>query len=190
MDCIPSVYTQFIRGSMASFFGPASASREDLTFLPSRRQRWDWIPQIASLVRKKRPDARIGAVGIMPEVDIEPVEPLEQVSDTELADLYRRSDVTLLTAREEGFGFPVLESLACGTPVVCGRNSALAEMGGDYVDFVEENASPEAYAEKVLWRLENPPDDDWRRAASEYARSFTWERTARAVMEVYRKAAR
>ena len=41
---------------------------------------------------------------------------IDYVPDAELAELYRRARATLVLSRSEGFGFPVLESMACGTP--------------------------------------------------------------------------
>jgi glycosyltransferase involved in cell wall biosynthesis len=97
--------------------------------------------------------------------------------------------LTLLTTREEGFGFPLLESLASGTPVVCHRTSALTEIGEGWAHFTDED-TVESFAAKMTEVLENPPDREWRRAASEYARSFTWRRTAREIAEIYRAVAK
>ena len=49
----------------------------------------------------------------------------------ELADLYRRAALVLLPSDREGFGLPVVEAMACGTPVVASDIPALREIGGD-----------------------------------------------------------
>ncbi|MBL8693139.1 MAG: glycosyltransferase family 4 protein [Planctomycetes bacterium] len=51
--------------------------------------------------------------------------------DADLADLYRHSRATLVLSRSEGFGFPVIESMACGTPVIHSGMGSLAEVAGD-----------------------------------------------------------
>lgn len=56
---------------------------------------------------------------------------LRGVNDTELADLYGAAAATVMPSREEGFGLPVLESMACGTPVICARTASLPEVGGE-----------------------------------------------------------
>ena len=52
-----------------------------------------------------------------------------------LAAVYRRSALVLLPSEREGFGLPVLEALACGTPVVASDIDALREVGGDAVRY-------------------------------------------------------
>src|SRR5205085_4251959 len=53
------------------------------------------------------------------------------VAKDELAELYRGAAALLLPSRYEGFGLPVLEAMACGTPVVLSRDEALREVAGD-----------------------------------------------------------
>jgi glycosyltransferase involved in cell wall biosynthesis len=52
-----------------------------------------------------------------------------------LAEVYRRADVTLLPSEREGFGWPVAESLAVGTPVVASDLPALREVGGTAAEY-------------------------------------------------------
>ena len=68
---------------------------------------------------------------------------IDYVPDAELAELYRRARATLVLSRSEGFGFPVLESMACGTPVIHSGAGALAEVAGDaavQVDLADEES--------------------------------------------------
>lgn len=53
------------------------------------------------------------------------------VTDEELVDLYNLADVFVFLSLYEGFGIPVLESMACGTPVICSNTSSLPEVVGD-----------------------------------------------------------
>lgn len=59
------------------------------------------------------------------------VEWLGKLSDGLLAELYAAALMTIMPSFEEGFGLPVIESMACGTPVVCSEAASLPEVGGD-----------------------------------------------------------
>ena len=84
---------------------------------------------------------------------------LKYVSDEYLRSLYNGATLTMYPSRSEGFGFPILESFACGTPVMTCRNSCLQEIGRDvalYVgeDNVDEMVDVMKYFEKNLFNME------------------------------------
>lgn len=58
------------------------------------------------------------------------------VSQEELVDLYNLADLFVFPSLYEGFGIPILEALACGTPVICSNTSSMPEVGGDVVTYV------------------------------------------------------
>jgi glycosyltransferase involved in cell wall biosynthesis len=75
---------------------------------------------------------------------------LGYVSDTVLCELYRSADCTIYPSLYEGFGFPVLDSLLHGTPVMCGYHSALKEFDGPgvfYFDPCDRETVDQAYLE-------------------------------------------
>ena len=110
---------------------------------------------------------------------------LPAIPDEHLAGLYSGAAATLFTSRHEGFGFPVLEAQACGTPVVCGRHSALAEIGGKGAVFVE-SGDPEAWAEALRGvAFDQQARDARRQAGLEHAAAFTWPNAARGMLELY-----
>jgi glycosyltransferase involved in cell wall biosynthesis len=87
----------------------------------------------------------------------------------------------------EGFGLPVLEAMACGTPVLTTHRLSLPEVGGDAVAYTEPE--PEAIAESLSALL----DDAARRraladAALTRAREFTWAASAEAHLAAYARA--
>lgn len=147
------------------------------------RKRAHWIPEIAELCGGI--DAQFVALGLPAEMRSANVLALGQVSDEILAGLYASAEAMLLTSREEGFGFPVLEALASGTRVVCAGSSSLPEIGGSFVTYAEGD-SPGAFAEALAKALAQPRKD----AAAEHARGFTWEHCARQVVQVYERMAR
>ncbi len=56
---------------------------------------------------------------------------LERIPDVLLAELYAAAQMTVVPSFQEGFGLPVIESMACGTPVLCSQAASLPEVGGD-----------------------------------------------------------
>lgn len=81
---------------------------------------------------------------------------IDYVPDAELAELYRRACGTLVLSRSEGFGFPVLESMACGTPVIHSGMGSLSEVAGDAGIRVDMNDEETVAAEMVkLYKDEN-----------------------------------
>ena len=111
---------------------------------------------------------------------------LRKISDRELAMLYSGARCSLVLSSYEGFGLPVLESLACGTQVISALNSSLIEAGGDIVDFVDEMTAA-AVSDKLL-AYDNRDKcailDEV--ALEEHLQKFSWEECARKYIEFYK----
>ena len=86
----------------------------------------------------------------------------------------------------EGFGMPVLEAMACGTPVVCGDCPSFHEIGGDLLVYCDKE-TPDALAEALKNALSSPPSLEARWEMIQRARSFTWERTAGVIAEAIKE---
>ena len=104
------------------------------------------------------------------------------VPKDELVELYRNAACLVFPTRYEGFGLPVAEAMASGTPVVATPDAAVREVGGDAIVY----AQPEEFAGAIRSALADR--DRWVRAGLERARLFSWEETARKTVEVYREA--
>jgi glycosyltransferase involved in cell wall biosynthesis len=103
------------------------------------------------------------------------------VEKDELAGLYRGAAALVLPSRFEGFGLPVLEAMACGTPVVATPEPALREVAGDAALFAEPDGLGAAVRRATAER------DRLAAAGIERAKAFSWEATARTTLAVYRE---
>lgn len=119
------------------------------------------------------------------EIDRHQILFLPKVSDLELAELYRQSEAAFYPSLYEGFGCPVIEAMACGTPVMTGRNSSLIEVGGDVAFFVDAENEDD-----ILDKIhEISKSKEKLTEASEkgiaHASKFSWENYATKICGVY-----
>ena len=103
------------------------------------------------------------------------------VDEAEKVKLLNKAKVYVQPSLYEGFGLPVLEALSCGTPVICGRNSSLVEIGGDAVTY----ANIEDVDDLVL-KIKNIKGDPAVGGMTQAAK-FSWEKTAQETIKVYEK---
>jgi glycosyltransferase involved in cell wall biosynthesis len=125
----------------------------------------------------------VGVQGLEGEVVFTGYVPTE-----DLPDLYSAADLFVYPALYEGFGLPPLEAMACGTPVVASSAASLPEVLGEAALLVDPR-DVRAMTSAILRVL---GDADLARRLSglglAQARRFSWERTARETVEVYREA--
>ena len=112
---------------------------------------------------------RVEELGIVGEVSF-----LGHVSDAELKALYSAAKVMVFPSLFEGFGLPVLEAMACGTPVVCSNHCSLPEVAADAALLVDPT-SAETLARRVLdvWG-DGDLSDRLRRAGLQRSSEFSW----------------
>ena len=113
----------------------------------------------------------------------------DSISDnTELAELYRRASLFVFPSFYEGFGFPPLEAMACGCPVVVSNVASIPEVCGDGAYYVDPH-NVESIANGILRVTE---DENLRKKliqkGLERVKLFTWETSAQKHREVFERA--
>ena len=110
---------------------------------------------------------------------------LGRVDEADKPSLYRLAEVSVFPSRYEGFGLPVLEAMASGTPVVANQIPVIEEIVGDGA-FLVENGNARKMAGAILALL---GDSSLRETISSrglaQATHFSWRKTARQTLEVY-----
>lgn len=119
-----------------------------------------------------------------PEINQGKIRFVDYVTDEQLVDLYNGAKGTLFPSRQEGFGFPVLESYACGTPVMTCRNSSLPEVGGEYAFYVGEDNVDEMVS--VMIQMDSLDKNVFHEQINSYVSGFSWEKTGEKYLNLYK----
>jgi glycosyltransferase involved in cell wall biosynthesis len=183
--------------------GPLDRNRTELLHVGSTipRKRIDVLLEIFAALRHRNPTVhlvRVGdtftrnqerlvaSLGLAGHITV-----LRFVDRRVLAAIYRRAVLLLQPSDREGFGLPVAEAMACGTPVVASDLPALREVGGGAATYCPvgdiarwSNSVAELLRERdndvEAWRVR-------RAAGTAQARRFNWPEHARRMMDVYRE---
>jgi alpha-1,3-rhamnosyl/mannosyltransferase len=111
------------------------------------------------------------------------------VDDDRLLELYRGASALLYPSLYEGFGLPLLEAMACGTPVIGARAASIPEVTGEAAILLDPH-DVAAWADAIEAVLDEPLAARLREAGCRRAGEFTWRRTAEATLAVYKHALR
>jgi glycosyltransferase involved in cell wall biosynthesis len=109
------------------------------------------------------------------------------VSDDRLKELYQRAKLFVFPSRYEGFGLPVLEAMACGCPVISSNASSIPEVAGDAAILLDP-MDVEGFTREMVQVMSNSDlRRDLRERGLARAAQFSWDRTARETIAVYRE---
>ncbi|MBW1708316.1 MAG: glycosyltransferase family 4 protein [Deltaproteobacteria bacterium] len=114
-----------------------------------------------------------------------------RLTEAELVERYRRTQVLVMPSLFEGFGLPVAEAMACGTPVVTTRSGSLPEVVGDDQEggLLVPPKNPHALSEAINKLISQPnfSRELGLRARRRVERLFSWDRTAENTVQIYQQ---
>ncbi|MDO8672063.1 MAG: glycosyltransferase family 1 protein [Dehalococcoidia bacterium] len=114
---------------------------------------------------------------------------LGEVKEDEMPAVYRGAELFVFPSLYEGFGLPVLEAMKSGVPVIASQTSSLPEIVGDAGILVNPYDVNEM-AMAIQFTLTNDSlREELRQKSLDQAQKFSWERTARETLQIYREAA-
>jgi len=150
----------------------------------------DICTRACELARLQVPQLKVVAFGAdraCPEVPVpEGTEFFYRPAQTELRQIYARCDAWLFGSRLDSFGLPILEAMACRTPVIAVPIGAASDLLGDGTGVLVAKESPEAMAAAIV-ALCRQPADEWERAserAYRRAHGYSWDDATTRIIEV------
>ena len=147
------------------------------------RDNTETVLRAVALARKRMP-IRLVVGGAAPRMGGD-AEYTGRISDDELITLYRGAAAYVDASLFEGFGYQVLEAMACGAPVVGSNTTSIPEVVGD-AGLLADPRDAAALASALVRVLAEPGlAEELRRRGLRQAREFTWERTADAFAELF-----
>ena len=183
--------------------GPSPTSAIQILHVGSTipRKRIDVLLRVINALRMEAPAVRLIRIGelftasqrsLIDRLNLRSaVTVLPFLDEAVLAAVYRRASLVLLPSEREGFGLPVVEAMACGTPVVASAIPAVQEVGGDAATYCRAGDVAhwtETVLDLVRERREEP--DRWarrREACIRQAATFTWQEHARRMVGLYQQ---
>src|SRR6185503_20273033 len=108
----------------------------------------------------------------------------------ELPALYSGATAFVYPSLLEGFGLPVVEAMACGTPVITSNNSALKEVAGNAAVLVDPLSVRELAEAMMRLAEDGGAREELSRRGLRRAEQFSWTRTAELTLDAYRQALR
>ncbi|MCY1074473.1 glycosyltransferase family 4 protein [Archangium lansingense] len=162
------------------------------------RKRLDVLFEVFAALRRRHPELRLVQQGAaLTDTQRDQVTRLgigdallqpPKLDRASLAGLYRKARAVLVTSEAEGFGLPVIEAMACGTPVVASDLPVLREVGGDTITYAPVG-DVGAWTEAVHQLLGSPEPEAARSQRLSRGRGYSWANHARTILDTYRRLA-
>ncbi|MDP3993896.1 MAG: glycosyltransferase family 1 protein [Candidatus Doudnabacteria bacterium] len=111
---------------------------------------------------------------------------LQNVSEEQKIRLYEQAEALLFLSFYEGFGFPVLEAASAGVPVIASAIPSLLEIASDFAIFVSPFRSSQVAAAMISLEEDQGYRDMMRARGLEAAKKYSWEKTAKATLELFK----
>lgn len=150
-----------------------------LEFKPQNEVAKDYVLTMGSISNLRKNVANVIAACEKANIPVKIID--GSVTQDELPKLYARAKCFVYASSYEGFGIPILEAMACGIPVICGKNSSMPEVAGEAATYANVE-SVDDLADKIAHV--NPTGKELSQA-----KKFSWEKTARETLKVYEELA-
>ena len=110
------------------------------------------------------------------------------IAEADLPLVYAAADVFVYPSRYEGFGLPVLEAMACGTPVVTTNASSIPELAGPAAFQIDPDDTKHMAAPIIRLCTEEESNDEMIERGFAQVENFSWQKTATETLQAYREA--
>lgn len=148
-------------------------------------KRIDIAKAVFQNIRKQREDVKLLKAGYAEGLEGEGIINTNWIPEDKMPLLYNAADVFLHPAEYETFGLPIVEAMACGVPTILanvGSNPEVVESYGNMID-LDSDAYIVQFSNKILENIDKGIDTK----AIEQSKKFTWEKTAKETIEVYKE---
>jgi len=129
------------------------------------------IPEASDLIRKLKRQDRVICLGYVP--------------DAELPSIYRNAEIFMFPSLHEGFGIPVLEAMACGTPVITSNITGMPEVAGDAALLVDPYSIDEMKVGMERALTDVGLRENLTKKGLQRAQLFSWASTAERTLKIY-----
>lgn len=110
------------------------------------------------------------------------------INNHDLATLYNAAFVFLYPSLRESFGIPMLEAMACGTPVITGNTSSMPEVAGPGALTIDPYKSEEIAQALLCLETDNTLYQRQQKYGLERVKQFSWKQTANQLADIYKNA--
>jgi len=125
----------------------------------------------------------IKSLGLLPGKDVIAIDWVD-----DMRYLYGLSNFTIYPSIYEGLGFPIIEAMACGAPVITSNASAMPEAAGNAALLVNNPTDPTEWSDAILSLYSNPElKEELVKKGFERAKEFSWDKIIKKVLNSYRK---